>query len=233
MRKTFYFVACLAAVAVLKARADDLAPEIPAESAESAPLRDTFSTALAVINGEASADAMAPGTLPRFVTSFDAQGECSVAAAPLADGHVSSFRIGTDKITVSEIGGFSVGATAVDTHVIEITADGQPTPGTYTLIDYEGAIGGAGFGGLVLRSDPSLHAELVNNTVETKIELVVSAGDEPGQPAAPEGIWNLGSPENWLLFTETGEIYRGENAALDQLWAVNLLGPDFAKDVLQ
>lgn len=238
MRKTFYFVACLGAVAVLKARADDLGLEIPAESGEAVPVRDTFATALAVINGEAGADS-ASGTLPEFVISFAPQGESTVPAAPLADGHVSSFRVGADgfdKVTVSESGGLSVGATAVDTHVIEITANGRITPGTYTLVDYEGAIGGAGFSGLVLRSALDLHAELVNNTAETKIELVVSDADEPERPDATDSIWSLGSPDNWLLFTQTGEVYLGDASAMADLGITSLLSPEalvFAKDVLQ
>lgn len=224
MRNILRLATSLAAVAGLTAHADE-ANDAPATA-------DPFAVALAVLNGEPGTGGNASEALPPLVNHSQGRADSPVSSASLADGQVSSFRIGmdgSDQVTVCEANGLWVGATAVDTHVIEITSSGWITAGTYTLIDYEGAIGGAGFEGLVLRSGPRLHAELVNNTAETRIELVVSKVDDLEWPATAGSIWNLGDSNNRMPFYEDGAA-RG-NIGIFDLAGPAAMGP--AKDALQ
>ncbi|MCW1923962.1 hypothetical protein OKA05_15450 [Luteolibacter arcticus] len=201
---------------------------------------DPFAVALAVLNGDASARDQAgseasPEIMPPLVDSLHSEEHSSVSSAQLAEGKVSSFRIGAgsvEQITVSEADGLWVGITAVDTHVIEIAENGGITAGTYTLIDYEGAIGGAGFSGLVLRGTADLHAELVNNTAETKIELVVS---EAAAPAA-SGTSNPGASGLWSLLGKIGAYLRDDKSVSGNPGIRELLGSaakDSDQDALQ
>ncbi|WP_035612119.1 hypothetical protein [Haloferula sp. BvORR071] len=177
-------------------------PAIVSTESSSDPTYDPFAVALAVLNGEAASesDDRPAATVP--VDCFREQGDSSVSAADLADGRISSFRIGeggSDKVSVSESGGLSVGTSAVDTHEIEITANGRIKAGTYTLIDYKGSIGGAGFAGLSLRTDPHLHAELVNNAAESKIEVIVTGTDALELASAVKSIWSTVTQSDWML----------------------------------
>jgi len=170
MSKIALLMTCWATLAGMTAYADPCGCASPEEGT------DPFAVALeAMENGisvpdHADADTLAP------LDCLDPGEHSSVASATLAHGKVSSFHIGehgVERVTVSGDGGLWVGDTAVDNHVIEITGTGELVAGTYTLIDYEGSIGGAGFKGLILHSAPHLHAELVHNAADTRIELVV------------------------------------------------------------
>jgi hypothetical protein len=197
----------------MTAHADSSVPETSdhatgeATPASVEPGYDPFAVALAALNGETSASgdssADAISGIERLAADgFHREGDASVTSASLADGKVSTFRIGAggfDKVTVTGDGGLWVGATAVDTHVVEITANGRIKAGTYTLIDYEGAIGGAGFAGLSLRHDPRLHVELVNNTAESKIEVVVAGTDAMELASAVKNIWSSVTRSEWSL----------------------------------
>lgn len=178
---------------------------------------DPFAVALVILNGEASAPTDAGFEIrPPSVDCLHPEEHSSVPSAQLAEGKVSSFRIGEeggDQITISESGGLWVGVTAVDSHVIEIAQNGTIKAGTYTLIDYEGSIGGAGFSGLSLRGNPDLHAKLVNNTAETKIELVVSESKTPESPETARNIGNrIGSSLRSLL-AQASAYLRGDETA--------------------
>ncbi|MEK7952323.1 hypothetical protein [Luteolibacter soli] len=201
------------------------AMEGPASSAEPS---DPFAVALAILNGEAAPAEAGREILPPLADCLHPEEQSSVSSAQLAEGKVSSFRIGAegvDQVTVSEDGGLQVGLTAVDTHVIEIAGNGGIKAGTYTLIDYKGAIGGAGFSGLVLHSTPDLHAELVNNTAETKIELVVSEAGAPQPSEAASGIGNLlGGSSLWSLFDETGTYLLDDETVSENPGILGLLG---------
>ena len=240
----------LASVAGMTAHADSFNLEIPdksdaipptavaTEAAASAEQpRDPFAVALAVLNDEAASTGGDVCEVPSQVRNCFHSGESSsVSSAPLADGQVSCFRIGaegSDQVNVSEDGGLWVGATALDSHVIEISTPGSIAPGTYTLIDYEGAIGGAGFKGLVLRSSPGLHAELVNNAAETKIEVVVSAVGRLEWPTAAGIIWNLGGPNSWSPFDDLGKLFPGDESSSGDIGLFDLVRPAtvvFAKE---
>jgi len=104
-------------------------------------------------------------------------GQITLPTLTLADGETSILRPGTDLVTVSDADGFSVGAAPGDTHTITLERTADLAAGTYTLIDYTGAIGGAGFAGLVLDVPPHLHATLVDNAAEGKVDVQITAID--------------------------------------------------------
>jgi len=109
--------------------------------------------------------------------SLTRPGVIDLATLPLADGETSILRPGTDLVTVTDTDGFSVGAAPGDTHTIVLERAAGLVVGTYTLIDYDGSIGGAGFAGLVLDVPPHVHATLVNNAAEGKVDVDVTAID--------------------------------------------------------
>ncbi len=64
--------------------------------------------------------------------------------------------------------------------------------GTFTLISYNGSIGGAGFGGLTLGSLPArVTASLVNNSAASNVQLNVSAFDVPKWTGAISSDWDI------------------------------------------
>lgn len=215
MRKITLLMTSWAVIAGMTAYADPCDLETPANGGISPPATeepsDPFAMALAVLNGEKTARADTSSEfLAPSVDCLHPEEQSSVSSARLAEGKASSFRIGAgalDQITVSDADGLWVGVTAVDSHVVEIAENGGITAGTYTLIDYEGSIGGAGFSGLKLRVTPGLHAELVNNTAETKIELVVSEAVEPDSPETAGDNGNLGI--FGLLVSAAKDLCRG------------------------
>jgi autotransporter-associated beta strand protein len=75
--------------------------------------------------------------------------------------------------------------------------------GTYTLVDYSGTIGGAGFTGFKLNTLPSrVNATLVNNLANTSIDLNVTGVDFPIWSGALSSEWStatLSNPKNWVL----------------------------------
>ena len=78
-----------------------------------------------------------------------------------------------------------------------------PAAGTYTLIDYVGAIGGTGFSAFKLGTGPNrLVANLVNNVGNTSIDLNVTGIDFPLWKGALGSEWStatLAAPKNWVL----------------------------------
>ncbi|WP_264502794.1 hypothetical protein [Luteolibacter flavescens] len=228
MRKITALTTCWAAIAGLTAYADPSDQEMPpsgtpatatvavADPSSLPEANDPFAAALAIMSGEASARADAGTELPPAILDSLHSGEHSaVPSVELAGGKVSSFRIdaeGVAPITVSEIGGLRVGETAVDTHFIEIAGKDGITAGTYTLIDYEGLIGGAGFSGLVLRNTADLQAKLVHNTAETKIELVISEGPTPDSFKAAGRIGNLIASNLRSILGQAGAYFLGDRS---------------------
>jgi len=204
-----------ATFAGMTAYADPCSPASPEEPC------DPFAVALAVMDNEASApEHTVSAILPPLEDYLHPEGQSSVPSAALADGKVSSFRIGAEgleKVTVSEDGGLWVGVIAVDSHVIEIAEIGEVKAGTYTLIDYEGSIGGAGFKGLKLHGAPHLHAKLVNNTAETKIELVVSDARELEWPKAVIGLVKLGLSSLWAPLDKMDTTRLGDEATKGEI----------------
>jgi autotransporter-associated beta strand protein len=94
-------------------------------------------------------------------------------------GSILDFELGApstgDKINVTLTGGLTLlGGT------VNLTNAGGLGAGTYTLIDYVGALGG-GVGNLALGAQPAgFNYSLVNNAGSTSIDLTVSAAGIPG-----------------------------------------------------
>ena len=90
------------------------------------------------------------------------------------------------------------GFAAVGTNVIQVSPVNL-SPGTYTLIDYVGSIGGDGFGSFSLTGLPARAiGGLVNNTGNTSIDLSISAIDSAKWTGAIDDKWD-GTTLNWRL----------------------------------
>ncbi len=78
-----------------------------------------------------------------------------------------------------------------------------PAVGTYTLIDYAGAIGGTGFAAFKLGTVPNrLVASLVHNLGNTSIDLTVTGMDFPIWKGAQSTEWStaaIAPAKNWVL----------------------------------
>ncbi len=72
------------------------------------------------------------------------------------------------------------------------------TTGSIVLVDYQGSIGGGGFGAFVLANVPSgMSAELVNNTANSSIDLKITAVPGLVWTGAISSDWDY-STANWL-----------------------------------
>lgn len=90
----------------------------------------------------------------------------------------------------------------------QITLSGLLSSGTFTLIDYTGAIGGSGFSGFSLGSAalPARSvANLINNTSNTSIDLTVNA-DSPRWNGNLSSDWDT-TTANWLLSNNSSATY--------------------------
>ena len=79
-----------------------------------------------------------------------------------------------------------------------------PALGQYVLVDYAGAIGGAGFAGFTLGSLPAprITAALVNNAANTSVDLNVTVVDFPIWKGAQSSEWSTATitpAKNWVL----------------------------------
>ncbi|WP_367872012.1 autotransporter-associated beta strand repeat-containing protein [Luteolibacter sp. Populi] len=129
-------------------------------------------------------------------------------AANLSTDEESTFRLGgaiQDSVVITGDGGLSVAAGSAPKHIIHISQEGGIPTGSYPLIYYTGSIGGLGFDGLQLAPLPGrITGSLVNNTVDSTIDLVIS-GSEAGDitwTGSGGDIWNVEGNSNWV-FTNT------------------------------
>ncbi len=122
-------------------------------------------------------------------------------AVSLGSSLTSVFRPGLDKATISEPGGFEVAAT----HAIEITPRPGVASGTYPLIDYSGAIGGAGFAGLALTPSPNPRygLSLVDNAAGTSVDLAYVAPTPIVWTGAVDTEWADVATQNWKLESDS------------------------------
>ncbi|MCU0780283.1 MAG: autotransporter-associated beta strand repeat-containing protein, partial [Akkermansiaceae bacterium] len=138
-----------------------------------------------------------PWTIPVPPDSFTRPGVTTAEAANLGSGLTSTFGVGTggDLVTIVNPDALSIAAT----HTIDIVPLSGITPSTYTLIDYDGALGGSGFEGLALGALPHLDAELQHNTTDRKIELVVhSVSTIYWDGDGGNGDWDTNTTPNWF-----------------------------------
>jgi autotransporter-associated beta strand protein len=103
------------------------------------------------------------------------------------------------KFIVTNAGGLVAnGSNIIQVSPVNLTA------GTYTLVDYTGAIGGGGFGSFTLSGLPARAVGgLVNNTAGTSIDLNVTTIDFPKWTGAINGSWD-GTTQNWQLVVGGG-----------------------------
>lgn len=120
----------------------------------------------------------------------------------LASGSASSFRIGTmpDLLAIVDPGGLST----TGTHTINIAAAPGLSPGTYPLFEYDGAIGGAGYGAFTIGSRPHITASLQHNVAGTSVDLVITAIDSLVWKGNNGSDWNLNNAQNWTLLSNSG-----------------------------
>lgn len=103
-------------------------------------------------------------------------------------------------LTVSALNGLMLNGGAGG---LTINIVGNPVIGnTYSLINYDGIIGGAGFAGITLGTQPSrVVATLSDNAGTTTIEYTITGTDFPVWSGALNGLWALGlqggATENW------------------------------------
>jgi autotransporter-associated beta strand protein len=139
-------------------------------------------------------ESLVPDRLVRVgIDSFD--------EVALGAGLTSEFRVGQDLATVTTAGGFSVAAT----HAISIVPQPGTASGTYKLIDYDGAIGGAGFAGLSLTAlpNPRYGLSLVDNSGEASVDLAYTAPTPIVWNGSTGGLWDSSSTANWKLATDS------------------------------
>lgn len=127
-------------------------------------------------------------------------GESTFEKVALGANLTSEFRPGIDLATVATPDGFSVDAP----HYIAIIPVPGVASGNYTLIDYQGSIGGGGFGALSLAAFPNSRytLSLVNNTASSSVDIAYTTPGAIVWTASQDGTWDAGLTSNWK--TESG-----------------------------
>lgn len=131
-------------------------------------------------------------------------GTGTVTTFGLDNGTFSKFRVGAsgDKLVVTTASGLTVAGG----HQISVEPVSQVTPGsTFTLIDYDTSLGGAGFAGLSLAALPNPHytAVLVDNVANTSVDVQITGADSIVWTGAADGNWNTGTT-NWKRLSDSG-----------------------------
>jgi autotransporter-associated beta strand protein len=153
----------------------------------------------------------------------------SFQGANLSTDEESIFRLGgavQDSVVLTQTDGLSVVAGTAPKHVIQISQEGEIPVGTYPLIYYTGSIGGLGFAGLQLAPLPGrISGTLVNNTVDSTIDLVVTAS-EPGDitwTGAGSSTWNIQGNSNWKFTggNTVTQFFPGDAVRFDETAASN------------
>jgi fibronectin-binding autotransporter adhesin len=112
------------------------------------------------------------------------------------EGGESRFRIGSggDQITAAN---FTVTAPSKITF---LPAAPVTAPSSFTLVNYEGAIGGLGFAGLTLESlNPHYTATLSDDTTTGEIKLELTGADSIVWKGNVSGAWDINASANWVL----------------------------------
>ncbi len=132
-------------------------------------------------------------------SQFDKPGITSLPAAALGAGLTSVFRPGLDTVTLTDPNGLSAAAT----HSLQIIPAADTASGTYTLFDYDGTFGGGGFAALQVLPPANTRYgfQLLDNTTDTKVDLLYTAPEPVVWTGATDSIWNTATA-NWKL--ETG-----------------------------
>lgn len=170
---------------------------------------DTGTLRLANANGSAAATVAggatlgAVGTMSGIMVNAGGNLEAGVSGAGTLTassvnlvGSTLRLTVGASntKLVVTDSNGFqATGANTIQISAINLT------PGTYTLIDYAGTIGGGGFPSFTLSGFPARAiGGMVHNVAGTSIDLNVTAIDFPKWTGTLNGTWD-GVIQNWQL----------------------------------
>jgi autotransporter-associated beta strand protein len=100
---------------------------------------------------------------------------------------------------------------------------GRPAPGSFSLIDYTGVIGGAGFGGLTLTLPLRVSGSLVDNAVNSSVDVSISGTDTPKWNGTINANWDIDDgtgtgTANWKgAFSGTGTRYLQGSLGTDRV----------------
>ncbi len=113
------------------------------------------------------------------------------------DGGTLSFRIGatTDAVTATAFTVTSASTVAV-TPTSAITG---PFPVSFTLVDYDGTIGGLGSDDLTLDLNPHYSGSLEEDATNGLLKVNITAADSVIWRGTSNGNWNVDTTANWVL----------------------------------
>lgn len=113
-------------------------------------------------------------------------------------GGQATFRVGAtpDSVVVASSGGLSTSGASTVVNIEPGT--GFSAPSSFTLIDYSGAIGGAGYN-FTLGTLPHITATLQNDTANSAVKLNVTGFDAVVWQGNVSGNWDLNNTSNFKL----------------------------------
>lgn len=144
-------------------------------------------------------------------SALNAQTSELYSTLALGSGETSTFLVGPSggRVSVRDTDGFSVDSV----HTVDLQAQTGLMPGTYTLINYDGSIGGAGFAGLQLGDTGRIIATLVDNTANSSVDLNVTgyaSADLVWDGDGSGNVWDDGTTPNWDNDGNVDVFYRGD-----------------------
>ncbi|MES2594521.1 MAG: autotransporter-associated beta strand repeat-containing protein [Verrucomicrobiota bacterium] len=153
-------------------------------------------SSLSVANGASLAVRVAAPAQSLNATTLNLEGTAGTAVELNVGslGNPTAPVISAQNVTITGTAGIAVKGSGI-------------TPGQIPLIDYTGTLGGAGFAGLILSELPArVVANLVDDTVNTRVVLNVSVIDRPRWTGEQNGDWdaNDGTGIGTLNWREVG-----------------------------
>ncbi|MBK1825720.1 beta strand repeat-containing protein [Haloferula rosea] len=159
-------------------------------------------------------------------------GTATFQTLELQAGSSSLFRVGAsaDQVIVSGSNGLTTGS--VGGHSLGIAPVGQVfVNDEFTVIDYDGTIQGAGFGGLTAAALPNPHygVSLVDDVANTAVKFRIDSIDSVVWKGSTSADWNVETTSNFALKSNstTSNFYTYDVVEFDDTateYAVNLDG---------
>ncbi|MCC6124797.1 MAG: autotransporter-associated beta strand repeat-containing protein [Pirellulales bacterium] len=135
-----------------------------------------------------------------FNTSSSVLATTGLLTLGSASGGTLNFTLaGNPTVPLMSVGTFITGGA----NTINLAATAGITSGTYTLIDYTGILGGAGFGGLTLGSMPLRSSgTLADNAGNSSVDINVTA-DSIRWNGNVDNVWDINTTANWKEIVST------------------------------
>ncbi|MBN8457587.1 MAG: autotransporter-associated beta strand repeat-containing protein [Verrucomicrobia bacterium] len=146
-----------------------------------------------------------------------------IGGAAGSSWNAASLAIGSTGATTLNIGNFAAGGspsvnvgTLTTGGTVTVNVSGAMETGSYPIIDYTGVIGGAGYAAFQLGTLPrGVVATLSHDETNTRVMLNVTAVNPVLWTGNIDGVWDIGTTENWSFDGNDSTFIQGDVVRFD------------------